>query len=257
VNAGALKSGDSETRERVLSAAQHLFASRGFKRVTVRDICRAASANVASVNYHFGDKLGLYREVLQTAVDTMRSTLEAAQAAGAHGSAETRLHAYISVYLERAICHVRDSWMHQLMSRELVDPTPALDLIVQQAVRPRMVYLCTLIGELLSLPLDDQRVVRCAHSVHAQCLAALIPNAVAVRLYPDFDLAPQQMPVLAEHIAAFSLAGIRALRPHDPARGSGTSHTSRYASATNARRVGARPKRQADRGGPKGPHYGS
>ena len=69
------------------------------------------------------------------------------------------------------------------MSRELVDPTPALDLIVQQAIRPRMVYLCTLVGELMARPVDDVRVTRCAHSIHAQCVA-FIPNPVAARLYP-------------------------------------------------------------------------
>jgi len=58
---------DLETRDRVLKAAERLFAERGFKKVTVRDICRAARANVAAVNYHFGDKQGLYREVLQIA----------------------------------------------------------------------------------------------------------------------------------------------------------------------------------------------
>ncbi len=56
---------DHETRQRLLTAAERLFADRGFKKVTVREICLAARANVAAVNYHFGDKLGLYREVLQ------------------------------------------------------------------------------------------------------------------------------------------------------------------------------------------------
>src|SRR5207247_5047290 len=71
--------GDPETRERLLRAAERLFADRGFKDVTVRDICRAARANVAAVNYHFGDKLGLYREVMQTAIDGMRGTNDAAR----------------------------------------------------------------------------------------------------------------------------------------------------------------------------------
>ncbi len=63
---------DVETRTRVLTAAARLFAASGFKKVTVREICRAASANVAAVNYHFGDKLGLYREVLGKAIETMQ-----------------------------------------------------------------------------------------------------------------------------------------------------------------------------------------
>jgi len=201
---------DRETRDRLLSAAARLFASRGFKRVTVRDICRNARANVAAVNYHFGDKLGLYREVLQMAVNTMRSTLEVAQKAGEHGDAEARLRAYISVYLERVLGSAPDGWIHRLMSRELVDPTPALDLIVQHAIRPRLMYLCTLVGELLERPSDDVCVTRCAHSIHALCVS-LIPNPVAARLYPDFTLTPDVVAAFADHITSFSLAGLRSV----------------------------------------------
>jgi AcrR family transcriptional regulator len=223
---------DLETRDRLLGAAARLFATRGFKRVTVRDICRNARANVAAVNYHFGDKLGLYREVLQTAVNTMRSTLEAAQKAGDHGDAEARLRAYIHVYLERVVGSAPDGWIHRLMYRELVDPTPALDLIVQHAIRPRMMYLCTLVGELLARPIDDVRVTRCAHSIHALCVS-LIPNPVAARLYPDFTLTPDAVAAFADHIASFSLAGLRSM----PAP-SGTAVPARR--RVRARRVGAR-----------------
>ena len=61
-------SDDRDTRERLIEAAGQLFADHGFRKVTVREICRVAHANVAAVNYHFGDKLGLYREVLDTAI---------------------------------------------------------------------------------------------------------------------------------------------------------------------------------------------
>src|SRR5580658_9085542 len=50
----------SETRQRLLDAAGRAFAEFGFRDATVRDICKRASANVAAVNYHFGDKERLY-----------------------------------------------------------------------------------------------------------------------------------------------------------------------------------------------------
>jgi TetR/AcrR family transcriptional regulator, regulator of cefoperazone and chloramphenicol sensitivity len=208
---------DRETRDRLLNAAARLFAGRGFKRVTVRDICHEAGANVAAVNYHFGDKLGLYREVLQTAVNRMRSTLEAAQAAGHDGDAEARLRAYIHVYLARVVGSGLDAWIHRLMARELVDPTPALDLIVQEAIRPRLAYLSTIVSELLTLPIDDVRVTRCAHSVQALCIS-LIPNPVSTRLYPEVKMTPDAVAAFADHIASFSAAGIRSLACPDRAQ---------------------------------------
>ena len=53
------------------------------------------------MNYHFGDKLGLYREVVRTAIDAMRGTSAAAMEAGSGGSAEEKLRMYVRVFLER------------------------------------------------------------------------------------------------------------------------------------------------------------
>jgi AcrR family transcriptional regulator len=48
-----------ETRERLLNAAEKLFAARGLEAVSVRDITDAAGANTAAIHYHFGSKLDL------------------------------------------------------------------------------------------------------------------------------------------------------------------------------------------------------
>ena len=48
----------AETRARLLDTARHLFAERGFEDVTVREICRGAGANLALVNYYFGESWG-------------------------------------------------------------------------------------------------------------------------------------------------------------------------------------------------------
>jgi TetR/AcrR family transcriptional regulator, regulator of cefoperazone and chloramphenicol sensitivity len=204
-----MKDRDRQTRERILRVATRMFAARGFKRVTVREICRAARANVAAVNYHFGDKLELYCEVVRTAVSTMRSTSAAAEEAGAGGSAEEKLRAYIHVFIEQVGGQSHASWIHQLMSWELANPTPALDLVVQQVIRPRLQYLSALVAELLSCPPDDERVGRCAISIHGCIL--LLRNPVLTRLYPDM-LTPAAMDRLADHVASFVVAGIRGMR---------------------------------------------
>src|ERR1700704_6607704 len=119
-----MRTRDRETRERVLRSAAQLFADRGFKKVTVREICRAAKANVAAVNYHFGDKEGLYREVLAQAIETMQATTDAGRLAGEGGSSEHKLRAYIRVVLQAAAGTGHDTWIQQLVAHEIADPTP-------------------------------------------------------------------------------------------------------------------------------------
>ncbi len=200
---------DTETRDRLLKVAERLFADRGFKRVTVRDICRAARANVAAVNYHFGDKLGLYREVLQSAIDAMRATNDAAREAGAGQTAEEQLRRYIAVFIRKLLGPGSDT-VHKLVTREMNDPTPVLDALVEQAVRPRVDYLSGLIAEIIGCPPTDQRVLRCVASVQAQSIAYL-PNPIATRLGLANTPTAANLADIAEHIAEFSLAGVHAV----------------------------------------------
>ncbi len=53
-----------ETAQRILAAAKHLFAERGYAGTSVRAICVAAKANVNAVSYHFGGKQALYQEII-------------------------------------------------------------------------------------------------------------------------------------------------------------------------------------------------
>ena len=56
------------TRQALLDHGTDVFAESGFDRASVREITRRATVNQAAINYHFGGKEALYREVLRLAV---------------------------------------------------------------------------------------------------------------------------------------------------------------------------------------------
>jgi AcrR family transcriptional regulator len=201
---------DLETRERLLRTGERLFAERGFKRVTIREVCRGARANVAAVNYHFGNKLGLYREVVQVAIDALRATTDAAKEAADGCPAEEKLRRFVQVYVRRLLATTPDDWIHRLINREIADPTTAIDAIVDQGIRPRLDYLTEVVAELMDRELSDPRVIRSVVSLQAQSVAYL-PNPLAERLGLKPKLTPAEIDQVAHHIVEFSLAGIRAI----------------------------------------------
>jgi AcrR family transcriptional regulator len=199
---------DRETRERLLQSAKQLFADRGFRNVTVREICRDAHANVAAVNYHFGDKLGLYRAVLQSAIDRMHETTDQARDSGKGQPPESQLRTFISIFIRRLLDD-RTGTVYRLVTREMLDPTPALDAVIEQGVRPRMEFLRELIARMIGSDENDPRVLRSVASVSTQ-FAAYMPNPIADRL-ADSERTPADADAIAEHLAEFTIAGIRAI----------------------------------------------
>src|ERR1700684_243347 len=67
-----------DTRTRILDAAEHLFAERGFRGTSVRAITDLAGANLAAVGYHFGSKADLLAAVARRVIEP----INAAQCAG-------------------------------------------------------------------------------------------------------------------------------------------------------------------------------
>jgi AcrR family transcriptional regulator len=71
ISAGEPSTGSSgtsaETRERLLDAAERLFAERGFEGTSMRAITKAAGTSVSAANYHFGSKEKLLHETLRRA----------------------------------------------------------------------------------------------------------------------------------------------------------------------------------------------
>lgn len=76
----------SDTRSAILTAAERLYAARGFADVTLRDIVAEANVNLAAVNYHFGSKDELITELfVSRSLATNRERLNELKAAETAG----------------------------------------------------------------------------------------------------------------------------------------------------------------------------
>ncbi|NIO06683.1 MAG: CerR family C-terminal domain-containing protein [Deltaproteobacteria bacterium] len=197
------------TEERLLEAAGEIFAEHGYRAATVRQICDKAKANLAAVNYYFRDKDGLYLAVMRylhiTATDLYPPSRGLKRGAGP----EERLRAFILSLLNRLLGDGRPSWQMKLAARELIDPTPALDVIVEEAIRPLSQELESIVRELLGPETGAESVRLSMLSVVSQCSFYNNSRAVISRLYPEQTFSSQDIENLADHITRFSLAGLR------------------------------------------------
>jgi TetR/AcrR family transcriptional regulator, regulator of cefoperazone and chloramphenicol sensitivity len=206
------------TRDKLLLAGTEVFAKRGFQAATVREISARAGANVAAVNYHFGDKLGLYVEVLRAAVAAADPVVVRA---AADRSAEPE-------ELLRLIIRTRVHGLQgadqatRLLVHELNRPTPALARVVDETLRPLYDRLRAVVGMILDLPADDDDTRLCVSSIIGQIVHYAVARPILARLWPQLKMTPEQLDRIADHIADFSLAYLRTFKPaRAPAASSG------------------------------------
>jgi AcrR family transcriptional regulator len=196
-----------ETRQKLIEAAGEVFADVGFENATVREICSRAGANIAAVNYHFRDKLGLYTEVLKSALMAQQAATpntDMAHPPDPRLGLTTLIHDWFGRMAEGN----KRAWLARIMAHEMSHPTPALDRVAE-AMGPNYLQFRKLVGRIIGRDPEDTRTRMCVHSVVGQVLQYTQSRPMLERLWPGLDLDNEkQRRAIADHIVAFSLAGM-------------------------------------------------
>ena len=128
------------TRTAILSAAERLYADRGFADVTLRDIVAAAGVNLAAVNYHFGSKDELIAELFVTrSLATNRERLNELKAAeekgGGRASIDAIMRALVGPTLRGCLGPDREgSTAARFMIRASIESVPPIRRIKNREV---------------------------------------------------------------------------------------------------------------------------
>lgn len=200
--------GSDPTRAKLIEAAGRVFAQHGYRASTVREICQVAGANIAAVNYHFRDKLGLYSEVLRQSV--FAAQLDRARAAlDQNGTPEERLRAVIRARVQSLHGSELPDHHSRIVAHELAAPTPALSQVIDEALRPLHNRMLQIVGSILNLPPEHRKTRLCTYSIIGQFHLYALAQPVLVQLWPGLKMTSRQLDEIADHIADFSLAYLR------------------------------------------------
>lgn len=196
------------TRDRVLHAAGEVFAERGFRRATVREICSRAQVNIASVNYYFKSKRELYDDVLEFAWRQAHRKYPGGEDEGRPEKAEERLRRFVRTFLLRILDDGRPAWFGKLMAREMVEPTGALDRVIERAIRPLHQSLGEIVREFLGKAADPEEIRRHVFGILGQCLFYRHGRHVIRKLYPGVRFDAVEIGRTADHISTVALSAL-------------------------------------------------
>src|SRR3990167_3978707 len=119
------------TQSRILSAAEHLFAKKGFDKTTLRQIAQESGANVAMVYYYFRNKEDLYWSILEYAAKKINSELQKAASLTKDDDPAKALFRIIEVYLNLFSQHPQPT---QILFREVIDGGDRLAIISEKYI---------------------------------------------------------------------------------------------------------------------------
>jgi AcrR family transcriptional regulator len=202
---------NTTTRDRLLKVAERLFAQKGYDSVSVREITSAAHCNLAAVNYHFGNKKALYqhmfREWWMSKAQRIFACFEENLAGRDEESFSSVIQSLAEAFIKGPLTDEERLFHFQLMTRELIKPTDAFEMVATETMRPFLEKL----GQRLKPFLSDE--------MDRECALLNILSIIAMVIYFNFARVPVSRIIghaydepfkdrLVRHIVQFSLSGI-------------------------------------------------
>ncbi len=197
------------TREKIILQAGPIFASKGFRAATVREICDKAQVNLASINYYFGDKQQLYFEAVVRAREMRVEQVPQPEWDASMGP-HRKLKGFVGLILDRLVAMQNEPWQVRLLMREILQPTEACSHLVKEYFRPFFDSLLEIVDDIVEAPLPQHVRTKVGLSIVGQCLYYRFAAGLTSLIISDEDFQEHfDRDSLAEHITSFSLAAIR------------------------------------------------
>ena len=195
------------TQEKLLVCAGRIIAEKGYAATTSKEICEMAGMNTAAINYHFGSREGMYKELLKLVHREFLNRDELKLLATAQQTPREKLEAF----LERFAAQVMNdqSWPVEVWAREIMNPSPWLNEILSDVAVPKGLIMAKVVSDYTGIPLSSPQLYSCILSFIAPFTMIFLGrhNRINYR-----QLVPQAYPEeeLLPNLKRFAFAGLDA-----------------------------------------------
>jgi len=149
---------DSEkTRAKLIEAAGQLFAERGYDGAKVRDIVQRADVHLSALNYHFGSKAALYREVVREACRSDSIPVEARNRL-LEVKPRSALLELLTAAMDAGTVTPGSEWKTAVLTWELWKPSQLFDEIVRDYLKPDADIIARLIADATGSKPEEEAV---------------------------------------------------------------------------------------------------
>jgi AcrR family transcriptional regulator len=199
------------TQEKILAAAEALFAEAGYEGTSIRQIALRAGVPVALVSYHFGGKLGLYRRVFESHAPTLVAERRAGLALAAlEQDPDRRLAAIVKAVLVPMLglrsTEGRQS-LGRLLAREVSDPRSFERGIIGDLLDPIAAAVIELLGT--TLPGRSTTEIHWAYQMMVGTMTFIMADAGRIRAISGGVCDPEDVEATIRHIVPLILDGFR------------------------------------------------
>jgi AcrR family transcriptional regulator len=195
------------TRDRILKAAERLFAERGYDATSVRAIVAKARVNQAAINYHFAGKEGLYRAVLRAAFRALTARQVAHAEDAKAMSRERALGEFVRHQLAPLTARDDFSRYMRIFNWETARPTMVFRKFLREETAPFMGVAIDLVRRFL--PQADERTLTFAAIwLVGQCSVFVRNREQLAELPMGLALDQPMVQDLADLVSAWAIGGL-------------------------------------------------
>ena len=205
----------SNTKENILRAAIKVFARKGYKAATVREIgLEAGAANSSAVAYHFKGKENLYKAVLAFMFEDANKFIPKPKKNAREPAPEEKLRRFILTFMR--IIYVIDTELDadlaSIFSKEVTHPSPFLSEMVQKYITPSSAELQKILIEIIGEKAPFDVIRNCEDSIMGQIYYPLFAWPLITRAHPCQTPAHKRIDAIALHIFKFTAGGLESLK---------------------------------------------